>query len=108
MDKEEELFLKITDEMSKIDPDIRPGKMMSAPSIKYKSKVFAFYYNREMVFRVGKDFEPESEGITDFGYLSPFKNKPPMKGWLQIGNKYDRKWLTLAKKAYQLMKKEIG
>lgn len=107
MDKEEKQFLQIIDELSNFDSNIKPGKMMSAPGIKYKSKVFAFYYNQEMVFRLGKDFDPESEGISEFSYLNPFKNKPPMKGWLQIGFQYENKWLPLANKAYQLMKRKL-
>ena len=94
--------------MTKVDSNIQPVKMMSAPGIKYKSKVFAFYYNQEMVFRLGKDFDPEALEINDFAYLSPFKNKPLMKGWPQIGNQYEKKWLSLAKQTYQPMKKEIG
>ena len=59
MDKEEDLFNKIVEKLSKKHNFVSKGKMMSSPGIKYKTKVFAFYYNKEMVFRLGRDFIPK-------------------------------------------------
>lgn len=38
--------------------DVAAGKMMSAPALKCKGKVFAFFYNDAMGFKLGKEFEP--------------------------------------------------
>ena len=46
MDKEEELFHKITENLSKKYRHVKIGKMMSAPGISYRTKFFAFYYKK--------------------------------------------------------------
>lgn len=102
------LFNTITDNLSTSYNEVSSGKMMSSPGIKYKTKVFAFYFGNQMVFRLGKSFDPESEGITQFSYLSPFKNKPPLKGWLEVPFIYHRKWPDLAEQALEKIKSEIG
>ncbi|MFC2103316.1 hypothetical protein ACFLSS_02690 [Bacteroidota bacterium] len=58
MSKEEKLFYSISDKMIAENNDITIGKMMSSPGIKYKNKVFAFYYNNRMVFRLAKNSIP--------------------------------------------------
>lgn len=107
MNKEEKLFYSISDSLITENSDITIGKMMSSPGIKYKNKVFAFYYNNEMIFRLGKDFEPESVGIKKYSLLNPFKNKPPLPGWFCISYDNNEKWNRLAKIALNKMSKEI-
>ena len=82
---------------------VAEGKMMSAPALKYKGKVFAFFYKEEMGFKLGKGFDPQANGIKDWNYLSPFKNKPPMKAWFVIPASEQGKWEELTQKAYLLM-----
>ncbi len=102
------IFESITASLSASDNAVNPGKMMSAEGIKYKTKVFAFYHDGQMVFRMGKQFQPEQHGIKQYGYLSPFKNKPPMKGWLEVPPMYKDQWSHLAAMALEKMKAEIG
>ncbi len=102
------IFESITSILSKSYDQVTPGKMMSAEGIKYKSKVFAFFHNDQMVFKMGKQFVPENHGITEYSYLSPFKNKPPMKGWLEVPSIYKDQWSNLTNMALEKLKTEIG
>lgn len=80
------------------------GTMMGSPGIQYNKKNFVFYYRNAVCFRLGRDFEPESEGIHDYSLLNPFKNKPPLKDWFIIGSEYQEKWELLAAVALQHIK----
>ncbi len=104
MDKEEKLFFEIAEDLANNNDDVSIGKMMSSPGIKFKTKVFAFYYNKEMVFKLGKEFDPAIFEIEKFSFLSPFKNKPPMKGWFQITWEDNGRWEALAEEALKTMK----
>lgn len=108
MDQEELLFRTIADNLAKVNSSVVLGKMMSSPGITYKNKVFAFYYNKQMVFRLGKEFDPKSFQLTEYSLLNPFKNKPPLAGWLQITYADKDKWEKLAKHALHLITKEMG
>jgi hypothetical protein len=107
MDKEEILFNKIADSLSK-DHHITKGKMMSAPGIKYKNKIFAFYYNREMIFRLGTDFDPKEHNVKNWHLLNPFKNKAPMKNWFHFPYSENVRWEKLAKYALNVLKEELS
>jgi hypothetical protein len=107
MDQEEIIFRKIADQLAKENNSVNLGKMMSSPGIKYKNKVFAFYYNKQMVFRLGKEFDPKSFQIEKFSLLNPFKNKPPLAGWFQITFADQDKWEKLARRALLLIAKEM-
>ena len=107
MEESQVLFNTIIDKLVRKHALVVAGKMMSSPGIKYRNKVFAFYHGDQMVFRLGKDFNPEKEGIPQFSYLSPFKNKPPMKGWIEVPFIYRQKWFYLAELAQEKMKMEI-
>ncbi len=107
-DPNEKYFNKLAEDLARSRSSVSPGAMMSHPGIRYKNKVFAFYYDDRMVFRLGKDFDAPGAGISDFSYLSPFKNKPPMKAWFIIPAKDKRKWGRLANLALEKMIAEIG
>ncbi len=84
---------------------VSSGKMMSSPGICFKGKVFAFFWNEKMTFRLGKNFALEEKfGISEFEFLNPFKNKPPMKGWYVIDEKHVKKWPEIAQEALTQMK----
>ncbi len=87
---------------------VADGKMMSSPAITYKGKVFAFYHQDEMVFKLGKDFDPASHGLQDYSLLNPFKNKPPMAAWFCIPLNEQDKWAVLAEAALQKTVAELG
>ena len=106
MNKEEQLFNEIVEKICKNNKDVELGKMMSSPGLKYNNKVFAFYYDNEMTFKLGKDFDPGNYGINKFSFLSPFKNKPPMKAWFQLPFEEKDNWLEMAKLALSKMKNE--
>ena len=93
--------MAITDQMTTANPDVVLGKMMSSPGLKYKDKVFAFYTKEEMGFRLGPDFDPDKFGVTSVSPLSPFKTKPPLKGWFMVDESESNKWQTLASTALE-------
>jgi len=101
MDTSEKLFYAIGEKLSGENDDVSIGNMMSSPGIKYKNKVFAFYYKQQMVFKLGKEFDPPSIGINNFSLLSPFKTKPPLAGWFEIPVEYEKRWDELSRIAME-------
>lgn len=102
----EELFETIVKEFTNNNGDVLSGKMMSSPALKYKGKVFAFFWKEQMTFKLGKERDLEAEfGIVEYGFLSPFKNKPPMKGWYVVSSQFSDQWSTLTQEALFLMQK---
>lgn len=101
MDQTLQEFEAIGQAMTEKYEEVSIGKMMSSPGIQFKGKNFAFYYKGAMCFRLGRNFDPESEGIHQYDLLSPFKNKPPLKDWFVIGEDYREKWQELAEIALQ-------
>ncbi len=96
----ERLFDRLIDGHS----EVTAGKMMSAPALKKKGKVFAFYHNEKMTFKLGKGRDLEQEfGIAEYGFLSPFKHKPPMLAWYEIDFQYAQHWELLAREAMKLI-----
>lgn len=81
--------------------------MMSSPGIKYKDKVIAFYHKDEMVFRIGNEADLVKLGIPKPKFLSPFKSKPPMTGWICLGYGERSKWEKISRVALVVMKSEI-
>ena len=100
-------FYQIFYHLSQNDPDISIGKMMSSPGIKYKSKVIAFYHNDEMIFRVGKKIDLKKHGIINPKFLSPFKTKPPMKGWISLTYSDENRWEEFTEISLDVMRSEI-
>lgn len=91
MDTSEKLFYSIAEKLSMENDNVSLGKMMSSPGIKYKDKVFVFYFKQQMVFKLGKEFDPPSIGINNFSLLNPFKTKPPLAGWFEIPSDYENR-----------------
>jgi len=79
--------------------DVIEGKMMSSPGLKVKDKVFAFFHENEMGFRLGKDFDPSAEGLHHWHLLSPFKTKPPLKAWFIVEEADSEHWTSLCQRA---------
>lgn len=96
MERACKLFLKIADKMIIEHSTVELGKMMSSPALRYKNKVFAFYHNKEMIFRLGKEFEPEVFRLKKYSVLNPFKNRAPMYGWIEVPYVENKKWEKLA------------
>jgi hypothetical protein len=106
MDTSEKNFFSIGEKLSEENNNVSIGKMMSSPGIKYKDRVFAFYYKGQMVFKLGRDFDLPSIGISEFSLLSPFRTKPPLADWFEIPSEYKDRWEELARIA--LKKLESG
>ncbi len=98
------LFNQIAEKFTSQDDGVILGKMMSSPGLKVNDKVFAFYGKGGMGFRLGGDFDIEKFGITTAKPLSPFKTKPPLKGWYIIEETESNLWETLAEMALQFTK----
>lgn len=101
MTKPETLFMSLVTRYSSADPDVYLDKMMSSPGLKFKDKVFAFYANEKMGFRLGPQFNPEKFGLLSAQPLSPFKTKPPLKGWYIIDAYESHHWDTLLSMALE-------
>ena len=78
--------------------------MMSSDAIRYNNKVFAFFHNEMMTFKLSHDFDLMEFGIEEWYPLSPFRTKPPLKGWFMIPAKYMDKWPQLAEMALLKMR----
>lgn len=98
MEKEQELFQTITKRLSR-QKGVKQGKMMSAPGITRNGKVFAFYWKKEMIFRLGKDFDATAFGLKEWHLLNPFKKRPPMAAWFCVPYSESRHWEELARRA---------
>jgi hypothetical protein len=57
-----------------------------------------------MVFKLGRDFNLPSIGISKFSILSPFKTKPPLADWFEVPAEYENKWEELARTAMKKLK----
>jgi hypothetical protein len=106
METPEREFQAIAEKLAAESQAVTTGKMMSSPGIRYKNKVFAFYYREGMVFRLGRDFDPTSVGIHDYRLLSPFKTKPPLVDWFEIPPSQMQQWEALARLALQRMREQ--
>ena len=102
-DKEEQRFRSIATLLARENSAITLGKMMSSPALHYQGKVFAFYYGKKMVFRLGRDFQPESFNIQDYSVLAPFKTRPPMVDWFEIPFANQHRWEELSRYALGLL-----
>ncbi|HUT49253.1 MAG TPA: hypothetical protein VM325_07930 [Alphaproteobacteria bacterium] len=103
------VFEGIVGRMTAEHDGVAPGRMMSRAAVAYKGKVFSFLGDKdEMVFRLGKGYDPDAAGLVDWSYLSPFKNKPPMRGWIGVRAAQADRWSDLAEKALAVMRAERG
>ena len=93
------LFQTISSQFVERQPDVEHGNMMRAPGLKCRDKVFAFFHNDYMCFRLGKGFDAEAYGIQNVRWLSPFKKKPPMKAWFIVEADESHLWEGLAHEA---------
>lgn len=102
----EEQFEDLATRLITTNGEVERGKMMSSPGLLFGGKVFAFFWNDRMVYKLGKAFDPKANGIEQWEYLQPFRNKGPMKGWYVIAD--TDHWERLALEALQHVKKELG
>jgi hypothetical protein len=105
-DEEEQRFRSIAALLTSENSAITLGKMMSEPALHYQGKVFAFYSGKKMVFRLGRDFQPELFNIEHYRLLAPFKTKPPMVDWFEIPSADQHRWEDLSRYALQLLSEQ--
>ena len=80
---EESYFNEIRTAYSMQHHEVKSGKMMSSEAITYKEKVFAFFSRKKtMVFKLGKDFNP-NEIADEIQVFNPFKKRGPLNGWYE-------------------------
>jgi hypothetical protein len=103
VDPEEMHFRTVADALANHYENVTWGKMMSSPGVRFGDKFFAFYYQKSMVCRFGRDFKPESIGISNYSLLSPFKTKPPLHDWFCITVADQERWVELATLALHKM-----
>ena len=89
-------FETIANQLITDHDSVTMGKMMSSPAVMYQEKVFAFFHNQMMTFKLGETFRPEDMDITDYHLLAPFKTRPPMRAWFSIPYAEHQHWETLA------------
>ena len=104
--EEEHCFRSIAALLASENSAITLGKMMSSPALHYQGKAFAFYDGKKMVFRLGRDFQPESINIQHYRVLAPFKTKPPMVDWFEIPSADQHRWEELSRYALQLLREQ--
>ncbi len=104
--EEQEIYERLFDQLIEENSDVDPGVMMREPALKCKGKVILFYYAdaNAMCFKLGKEYAIEGHGITDYEFLSPFKNKPPMYAWFMVGDQDQSLWEELAHVALEAMR----
>ena len=106
-ESEKMIFQDIISKLSISNEHVSDGKMMSSPGITYKTKVFAFYHNKSMIFKLGKGYDIARIGVKDYKFLNPFKNKPPMTAWFEVPPSEIHNWSNLAKISMNNMISEI-
>ena len=88
------------------DPDVAPGKMMSADALTFSGKVFAFFSTKGgrvgLGCRLGRNFDVSTLGLTDWQHLAPFKTRPPMKDWIVAGEGDLARWPALMRAALEV------
>lgn len=94
-------FTRICDIMATLHDDVLPGKMMSSPALSSKGKVFVFFGKGGMGFRLGPQSDPKALGIRNPKPLSPFKTKPPLKGWWIVDQDEASIWEKLAERSLE-------
>jgi hypothetical protein len=105
-DEEEQRFRSIAALLASENSAITLGKMISSPALHYQGKVFAFYSGKKMVFRLGRDFQPELFNIQHYRLLAPFKTKPPMVDWFEIPSDDQHRWEELSRYALQQLREQ--
>lgn len=104
---EEQYFNEIRGQFCLKEDEIKSGKMMSSEAITYQGKVFAFFSRKKkMVFKLGKDFDPDNYRI-EICVFNPFKNRAPLNGWFEVSYTEKEHWQPLAKQALTLLKNEL-
>ena len=99
-----EAFDEVAHHLAATEDGVELGKMMSSPGVTYRGRVFCFFYDSAMVFKLGKDADTSSSDLQGWQWLNPFKNKGPMKAWYIVPLQDAAQWERLAREALVGMK----
>ena len=101
MRQEQQLFESIRNELVDTFPHVEVGNMMGSPAITQNGKVFAFLSKKFlMVFKLGKEFDPESQDF-EIRPFNPFKKKGPLAGWYEVPFSEKQLWKSLTNEALE-------
>lgn len=104
MEEQKVLFEQIRAKLIEKEKLVTAGKMMSTEAIKYDGNVFAFISkNGNMVFKFGKDFDPETQVFESIPF-NPFKNKGPLTGWFEVSFSQHELWESLTSEVVSTIK----
>ncbi|MCB0838410.1 MAG: hypothetical protein KDE26_31520 [Bacteroidetes bacterium] len=95
----QDIFQEIVEAFTENYPSVKEGKMMSSAGLKVNGKVFCFFHEGEMCFKLGKNADTDRPELAGFRHLDPFKNKPPLTAWYYIPFTQKRIWEMLAEEA---------
>lgn len=101
-----EAFSEVASRLAATEDGVEPGRMMSSPGVVYRGRVFCFFYDSAMVFKLGKDADTSMPDLRGWQWLNPFKNKGPMKAWYVVPLQDPAQWDRLARAALGTMKQE--
>jgi len=90
--KPEQTFERIATSIFEKYEEATSGNMMRSPAIKWNGAVIAFFHKDSMTFKLGKEADFYMHKYVGSSYLSPFKNKPPMKSWLSVPGEFANEW----------------
>ena len=103
-----ELWKNLAAELVAREKGVGHGKMMSSDAVTFGGRVFAFYTGtgrfEGLGVRLGRTFDVDALALSSWGYLAPFKSKPPMKDWILVGPAERKRWPELARLALKQMK----
>ncbi|MBO6525107.1 MAG: hypothetical protein JJ971_14860 [Balneolaceae bacterium] len=101
MRPEQQLFVTIRNELVEAHPQVETGNMMGSPAITKNGKVFAFLSKKFlMVFKLGKEFDPENQDF-EIRPFNPFKKKGPLTGWYEVPFSEKQLWKSLTNEALE-------
>lgn len=89
------LYLQLAQNILDRHLDVVEGNMMSSPGLKCNNKIFVFHHKEDMGFRLGPAFNADEFGLQTAKPLSPFKTKPPLKGWFMVHDSERGQWERL-------------
>ncbi|MEM9010807.1 MAG: hypothetical protein AAGE18_06235 [Pseudomonadota bacterium] len=84
-------------------PEVMEGRMMSAPALTLRGRVYAFFSSKGgrtgLGCRLGRKTPIAALGLRDWQHLAPFKTRPPMQDWIVAGAGDVARWPELAERA---------
>jgi len=104
-----DLFADLANDLMDKYPDLKLGEMMTNPGVKYKGRNFAVFLadQDKPVFRVGKEFDVDSLGLSAWSHFNPSADKPPMTDWIVVEFADKDKWVQLFESALTVTRGEL-